>query len=582
MQQDKVRWFLIFAILFLGMYLHSYWQSEVVIPKARLAAEQRAHEQAASRTALGHDLIAQTHAHDLPVSDAQNGGQQADMPVSPEGAKQATAAKTNKALAIPANRLIHVDTDLMHIAIDKKGGDIVRLSLKKYPKTQGQPDIGYQALDTSEERFYISQSGLLGQAGPDSPKLGRADYRVEQQSFKFNGSDALKVPLYWTNKQGVKVTKIYVFHKNSYLIDVGYHVNNQSSQAWEGRMYGQIKRQYAKSKKGSMFATRTYTGAAVFTPEKPYKKLKFDKFEKDKFTQTIDGGWAAMREHYFLAAWLPQKEDKNFYYTKVDNENMYTIGAMGSQVKVQPRAEQNFSAQLYVGPEDTETLKEISPGLNLTVDYGFLWPISHLLFWVMDHIHSVVGNWGLAIIFVTVFIKLIFFKLSAASYRSMGNMRKLQPKMEQLKRQYGDDRQGLSQAMIGMYKKEKINPLGGCLPILVQIPVFIALYYVLLESVELRQAPFMLWITDLAAKDPYYVLPLLMGASMLIQQRLNPSPPDPIQAKIMMMMPIVFTALFLSFPAGLVLYWVVNNTLSILQQWVITRKIEQSAIPVKA
>jgi len=322
---------------------------------------------------------------------------------------------------------------------------------------------------------------------------------------------------------------------------------------------------------------KSYTGAAINTPETKYKKLPFSDMREKPFSEDVMGGWAAMVEHYFATALVPSVEDKNAYQTETFADGIYGIRFVSAPEVVVPGAQKQIELKLYAGPEIANQLKELAPGLELTIDYGVLWFLCQPIFWLLKTMHELFSNWGVAIILTTVLIKAMFYKLSASSYKSMGNMRKMQPKIEELKKRFGDDKQKFSQAMMDLYKKEKINPLGGCLPVLVQIPVFIALYYVLLECVELRQAPFVLWIHDLSAKDPYYVLPLIMGASMFVQQKLNPTPPDPIQAKVMMFMPVFFTFLFLQFPAGLVLYWVVNNLLSILQQWMITRKIEQSA-----
>jgi YidC/Oxa1 family membrane protein insertase len=339
-------------------------------------------------------------------------------------------------------------------------------------------------------------------------------------------------------------------------------------------MYGRIKRTpETETSSGFMGSMKTYTGAAVTTPSSKYKKISFDDMKKASFKESILGGWAAMVEHYFTVAWIPPAAASNFYQSEVISDNLFSISYVGEPITVEPGESKELSSTFYAGPEITEMLKQVSPGLELTVDYGFFWVISYPLFIALKYIYGIVGNWGLAIICITFGIKLLFYPLSSASYRSMGNMRKLQPKIEALKQQYGEDKQQFGQAVMQLYKREKVNPLGGCLPILVQIPVFISLYYVLLESVELRLAPFIFWIHDLSAKDPYYVLPLIMGASMVLQQRMNPAPPDPMQAKVMMFMPVFFTFLFLQFPSGLVLYWVVNNVLSIIQQWYITRKI---------
>ena len=321
--------------------------------------------------------------------------------------------------------------------------------------------------------------------------------------------------------------------------------------------------------------TSAYTGGAISSPEKRYEKITFDAMTEQPLSRDVQGGWVAMIQHYFVSAWVPGQQESNHLYTKALPDERFIIGLVEPTVQVPPGATGTLDAELYMGPKDQTRLEQIATGLDLTVDYGWLWFIAQPLFWLLKWFHHLVGNWGVAIILVTLLIKLAFYKLSATSYRSMANMRRMAPKMQDLKQRYAGDREKLNHAMMELYKKEKINPLGGCLPIVVQIPVFIALYWMLLESVELRQAPFFLWIHDLSVMDPYYVLPLLMGVSMFIQQRLNPAPPDPIQAKVMMALPFVFTVFFAFFPAGLVLYWFVNNLISIAQQWFITRRIEQ-------
>lgn len=343
-------------------------------------------------------------------------------------------------------------------------------------------------------------------------------------------------------------------------------------------MFAQLKRDASSDPSSSTATgTATYLGAALWTASEPYKKVSMKDIDKGSLKENVSGGWVAWLQHYFVTAWIPAKSDNNVVQTRKDSQGNYIIGYTGPAISVPAGGKVETSAMLYAGPKIQSKLKELSPGLELTVDYGFLWFIAQPIFWLLQHIHSLLGNWGWSIIVLTMLIKGLFFPLSAASYRSMARMRAVAPKLAALKERFGDDRQKMSQAMMELYKKEKINPLGGCLPILVQMPVFLALYWVLLESVEMRQAPWMLWITDLSIKDPFFILPIIMGATMFIQQRLNPTPPDPMQAKVMKMMPIIFTFFFLWFPAGLVLYWVVNNCLSIAQQWYITRSIEAAS-----
>ncbi|MDF2866971.1 MAG: yidC [Gammaproteobacteria bacterium] len=468
-------------------------------------------------------------------------------------------------------RFINVQTDLLDVVINTQGGDIVKTSLRKYPKALKSSEP-FDLLNSDPNSIYIAQSGLVSQAGPDKQQAA-AIYQADQANYQLNDDQKeLTVNLKWRNNEGLEVVKTYTFKRDSYVIDVAYQVNNNSNQAWTGQFYTQLKRLNLPEHK-QMFQFSTFTGASISSPEKLYEKITYKKLSEKDLNRQIKGGWLAFQQHYFLSAWVPNSEQVYTYYSHA-NGDIYTLGAISSVLSAEPHEKLQTAAKIYIGPEVADYLKTVAPGLDLTIDYGWLWIISSFLFWLMKHIYNVVGNWGWAIVIVTLLIKLVFYKLSATSYRSMARMRELQPKIETLKEMYGDDRQKMSQEMMKLYREQKVNPFGGCLPILVQIPFFIALYYVLIESVELRQAPFILWIHDLASADPYYVLPILMGASMLLQQRLSPTPPDPIQAKVMMALPIVFTFLFLNFPAGLVLYWVVNNSLSILQQWYITRRLK--------
>jgi YidC/Oxa1 family membrane protein insertase len=457
------------------------------------------------------------------------------------------------------------------------GGDIVQLRLPQFPRRQDHPDIPFQLFDNGGERTYLAQSGLTGTDGPDARASGRPLYAVDKRSYQLaDGQEQLVVDLTFSDK-GVNYTKRFTFKRGEYDLTVTYLVDNQSAQAWTGNLFAQLKRDASSDPSSSTATgTATYLGAALWTSSEPYKKVSMKDIDKGSLKETVAGGWVAWLQHYFVTAWIPAKSDNNIVQTRKDSQGNYIIGYTGPALSAAPGAQVQTSTTLYAGPKSQDKLKELSPGLELTVDYGFLWFIAQPIFWLLQHIHSLLGNWGWSIIVLTMLIKGLFFPLSAASYRSMARMRAVAPRVQALKEQHGDDRQKMSQAMMELYKKEKINPLGGCLPILVQMPVFLALYWVLLESVEMRQAPWILWITDLSIKDPFFILPIIMGATMFIQQRLNPTPPDPMQAKVMKMMPIVFTFFFLWFPAGLVLYWVVNNCLSITQQWFITRRIEAS------
>lgn len=503
----------------------------------------------------------------VPGNNASNS---ADVP----SATADTSTPTETPVAASKD-LIHVKTDVLDIAIDPQGGDIAQLRLPLYPRRQDHPDVPFQLFDNGNERTYLAQSGLTGKDGPDARSTGRPVFSTEKKTYELaRGQDQLVVDLKFS-ENGVNYIKRFTLKRGLYDVQVTYLIDNESGKPWNGNLFAQLKRDASSDPSSSTATgTATYLGAALWTSAEPYKKVSMKDIDKGQLKETVEGGWVAWLQHYFVTAWIPQKGDNNVVQTRKDNQGNYIIGFTGPTLTVEPGKTAETSATLYAGPKSQGVLKELSPGLELTVDYGILWFIAQPIFWLLQHIHSIVGNWGWSIIFLTMLIKGIFFPLSAASYKSMARMRAVAPKLAALKEQFGDDRQKMSQAMMELYKKEKINPLGGCLPILVQMPVFLSLYWVLLESVEMRQAPFMLWITDLSIKDPFFILPIIMGATMFIQQRLNPTPPDPMQAKVMKLMPIIFTFFFLWFPAGLVLYWVVNNCLSIAQQWYITRKVE--------
>jgi len=512
-----------------------------------------------------------TTAQGLPDSvPGNNASNSADVPT----ANTDTSTPTETPVAASKD-LIHVKTDVLDIAIDPQGGDVAQLRLPLYPRRQDHPDVPFQLFDNGGERTYLAQSGLTGVDGPDARASGRPVFSTDKKTFELApGQDQLVVDLKFS-EDGINYIKRFTFKRGLYDVQVSYLIDNESGKPWTGNLFAQLKRDASSDPSSSTATgTATYLGAALWTSEEPYKKVSMKDIDKGQLKEAVQGGWVAWLQHYFVTAWIPQKGDNNVVQTRKDNQGNYIIGFTGPTLTVEPGKTGETSATLYAGPKSQGVLKELSPGLELTVDYGILWFIAQPIFWLLQHIHSLVGNWGWSIIFLTMLIKGIFFPLSAASYRSMARMRAVAPKLAALKEQFGDDRQKMSQAMMELYKKEKINPLGGCLPILVQMPVFLSLYWVLLESVEMRQAPFMLWITDLSIKDPFFILPIIMGATMFIQQRLNPTPPDPMQAKVMKLMPIIFTFFFLWFPAGLVLYWVVNNCLSIAQQWYITRKIE--------
>ncbi len=501
------------------------------------------------------------------------------VPALTEPAAQSKTSNLSTApvTTISNNPIVHVTTDTFEADIDTLGGNITQIKLLKYPSElhSTQP---FLLLNDSPDTRYLAQSGLLNTEGPDTTK-GQATYTTEQTNYVLMpDQQEMQVKLHWQNAQGIKIIKSFTFKRNQYAINVDYQIDNQSKQAWDGSLYLQLLRKNSSENahQNHLSATATYFGAAISSPDKRFKKITFSEMDSKNLDQTITDGWAAMIQHYFVSAWAPDSNMPLRYFSRVTNDGLYTIGMISPKVNVAPGQTLTIQSKLYAGPAIADDLEKVASSLKLTIDYGWFWFISGIIFWMMQHIYNVVGNWGWSIVLVTVVIKLMFYHLSAKSYRSMSGMKKLQPKIALLKERFGDDKQKFTQATLELYKKEKVNPMSGCLPILVQIPVFIGLYWVLIESVQLRQAPFILWIHDLSIKDPYYILPLLMGLSMFVQQRLNPPPPDPMQAKIMMLMPVIFTVLFLNFPAGLMLYWFVNNTLSFLQQWFIMRSVEKS------
>lgn len=463
-----------------------------------------------------------------------------------------------------------VETDLVKANISPLGGDIVELDLLKYSQHDNSEKT-FALFDAKHQ--YMAQSGLIGEGLPTH----RTQFRLVDGPLKLaDGADELKVRLEATAPNGANVAKILTFKRGSYLIDVAWEIDNKSDKPLTTHAYYQLQRD-AVAPEGETAMVSTFTGPAVYTDAEKYQKVSFDDIAagKAKFAKTADNGWLAMVQHYFVSALVPKdKTPHEYYMRKVDGANVYQTGVIVPLAEIAPGAKGESSIGLYAGPQEQATLKQLAPGLDLVVDYGWLTVVAAPIFWALQAIYKLVGNWGWAIVVLTIILKLIFFPLSAASYKSMAKMRILTPRLMQLKERYADDKQRLNQEMMKLYQTEKVNPLGGCLPILVQIPVFIALYWVLLGAVEMRGAPWILWIKDLSAPDPFYILPIVMMASMFVQTKLNPTPPDPIQAKVMMMMPLIFGVMFFWFPAGLVLYWVVNNILSIAQQWQITRMIE--------
>ncbi|NVK40818.1 MAG: membrane protein insertase YidC [Oceanospirillaceae bacterium] len=523
----------------------------------------------APQTQTSVSAYSDPNGSELPSAEtAVSGEVSADVP--------ATASETQQGKA----QLISVHTDLLNVVIDTKGGDIIQVALPQYKVTAGS-EQPFVLLEQNSNRTYVAQSGLVGANGPDAAKSGRPTYSVAATEFDLGDKDSINVDLNFTDASGVKVTKRYSFTRDSYQIGMEYIVDNPSAQAWSANLFGQIKRDGSGDPSATNnMGMKSYLGAIFSTEENNYQKVDFGDIDDGDFKQRSPDGWVAMVQHYFVSAWIPAPGAEYTYSTRKLNGN-YIAGFISPTLTVQPGQQQSVSATFYAGPKDQEQLAAAQEDLKLTVDYGWLWWIASPLHMLLTWIHSLVGNWGLAIICITVLVKAALFQLNAKAFKSMAKMRKFGPEMQRMKELYGDDRQKMSQEMMKLYQKEKINPLGGCLPIVAQMPIFIALYWVLMESVELRQASF-LYLTDLSLKDPFFILPILMGVSMFIQQSLNPAPPDPMQAKIMKMLPIVFTFFFLWFPAGLTLYWVVNNVLSIAQQYIINKQIEGGTADAKA
>ncbi len=494
---------------------------------------------------------------DLPA--AEESAQTGDLPATAAQAKQAS--------------LVDIKTDVLNVTIDTKGGDIIQVSLPEYKATLGS-ELPFVLLEQTVNRTYVSQSGLVGKNGPDANPNGRPTYSVNQTEFALADQEKISVDLTYTDEKGVQVTKRYTFSKGSYEIGLEFIVNNQSTESWTANLFGQIKRDRSEDPTSSTeMGMQSYLGPVFSTLENNYQKYDFDDIDDKQFKETSKDGWVAMSQHYFLSAWIPEKGAEYNYQTRKLNGN-YIAGFLSPDFTVAAGESKTVTANFFAGPKDQDTMEIADENLKLTVDYGVLWWIASPLYMLLKWIHDLVGNWGLAIIGITIIVKAALFQLNAKAFKSMAKMRKFGPEMTRLKELYGDDRQKMSSEMMKLYQKEKINPLGGCLPIVAQMPIFIALYWVLMESVDLRHAEF-LYLADLSVKDPYFILPIIMGVSMFIQQMLNPTPPDPMQAKIMKMLPIMFTFFFLWFPAGLTLYWVVNNILSIAQQYLINKQIEK-------
>ena len=566
---DIPRYALIAASVLLGLMLLGEWtrfsdaQRDAVLPSVPMVSVDSSPTQYAG-TDGG---VATATDMDLPTGD--------DISLASSRALD----EPQPIVASATGRIITVHTDILEIKIDLVGGDVVGAALKNYPKTLDDPTDPFVLLERNAARTYVAQSGLVGRDGIDQKE--RATYRAERDFYELSGADLLEVTLEHTASDStLRVTKTFLFRPNSHTITINQTVSNPSAAIAQVTPFVQLKRDSSPApvSSDSGMGMQPFLGSALTQPDQRFTKFDFEDMAEDPFRADLPGGWIAMLQHYFVSAWVPDPNSTYRFRTRQTQSGDNIIGYTGPALTVAPGETVVISNQLYVGPKDQSVLADLATHLDLVVDYGWLWWIAQPLFWLLTVIQSVVVNWGLAIIFLTLLVKLAFFQLSAAGYKSMARMRKVQPRIMAIREEYANDKAKQSQAMMELYKKEKINPLGGCFPILVQMPVFIALYWVLMESVELRQAPFVLWINDLSVMDPYFVLPLLMGASMFYMQKLNPAPPDPMQAKIMQWMPIVFTFFFLWFPAGLVLYWLCNNLLSMAQQYLINRRIESGAL----
>ena len=546
---ESQRSFLVIGLVLVSFLLWQQWQLDYgPQPEQPTSVTAPSGEITPTQSGVGEDV---------PVAETGN------VPVVPQ---QSVASAAN---------LIKVNTDTFAITIDPKGGDIISADLLQFPIEQDKPEP-FQLLKSNPSTLYVAQSGLVGEDGPDASSQGRPVYSAAATEFSLQG-ERLTVPLTFQTADGLTVVKNFIFEAKSHQIGVEYQITNNSAEAKQLQQYAQLK-QSMLTEGGSMFMP-TYRGAAFSTSEKRYEKYSFDEITDDNLRVATTGGWAGMLEHYFVSAWVPPQDQVNNLYSRAISDTYAIIGYTGPGISVAPGETATLSSTLYAGPKDQDTLADIARGLDLTVDYGILWWISQPLFKLLQWLHSLVGNWGAAIVLITVIVKGCMYWLTKKQYESMAKMRALAPKMQQLKDRYGDDRQKMSQGMMELYKKEKVNPMGGCFPLLLQMPIFLSLYWVLLESVELRHADFVFWITDLSVMDPFLVLPALTGLSMYMLQKLQPmTMTDPMQQKIMQWMPVAMSIFFIWFPAGLVLYWLISNVITLIQAKLIYNSMDKRGI----
>ena len=566
---EILRIILLLSLLATGYVLILTWNEDS-------KKEQPAPEKAITRSAENLPIVDPTN---LPTSGRN---QTNDVPddsfLLTDTATTPSVEQRTSTTSENTNRLIKVKTPTLEVWIDRLGGDIVRTYLPKYPRVQNIPDDPLYLLvqDDRLDHYYVAQSGLIGPDGLDGKKE-RPLYQSEFFDYELSVGETRKIKLQ-LNVDGVKVDKVFTFNADDYLIYVDHIVENRTNESFDAGLFTQIKRDRRQppDQEQSTLGMQAFVGAAITTPEERYQKISFDDVDEGSLNVTTQGGWVAFLQHYFVTAWIANPNELTRYSARRLNDGKYAFGFTGPLFSVAPGEGKTWSTQFYAGPKDQNRMAEISPNLNLTVDYGFLFFIAEPLFWLLDWLYGLCGNWGLAIVLLTLIVKLALYPLSAAGYKSMANMRRVAPQMKRIQERYANDREKLQREMMALYKKEGANPLGGCLPMLLPMPIFLALYWVLLEAVELRHAPFILWIEDLAVMDPYFVLPILMAGSMYFMQTLNPQIGDPMQIKMMKAMPLVFGLIMLWFPAGLVLYWLVNNLLSIAQQWYVIRQTENA------
>jgi YidC/Oxa1 family membrane protein insertase len=550
---NSPRSILFIAFLVVSFFLYQNWVVESA-PGTTAPTNSESTQQQAADSAGSNDVPSGSVAASSDVPEA-------------EGASKTSSATT-----------IHVETDVLDVQIDTRGGDIVSAKLLQFAKELNS-DKRFQLLQNESNAVYIAQSGLIGADGIDNKK-GRAVYNYEKTDYS-STSEKLEVPLTYTTDNGVVYRKIFTFTPGQYDVDVRFEIENNSAETLSTQFYGQLKRSMGTGESGSMIMP-TYFGAAYSHDDDKFEKYDFEDMQDKRLDVTSQTGWVGMLEHYFVSAWIPTQQQTNRLFSRVANGSQAIIGVIYPATQVTPNSTETIESKLYLGPKDQDSMAQLVEHLDLTVDYGFLWWLAQPIFKLLQFLQSIVINWGLAIILTTVIVKALLFPLTKAQYVSMAKMRMLQPKMTELRERYNSDRQKLSQEMMKLYKTEKVNPLGGCLPMLLQLPIFLALYWVLLESVELRHSEFIFWIQDLSTKDPYYILPILMGASMFLMQRLQPTPAtDPMQQKLFQYMPVVFTVFFLWFPSGLVLYWLVSNLITIAQMLIIYRGLEKKGINVR-